>query len=233
MQVLAVESPQRDEIDSDVPLDLPARDDAAAPGRRDVHKAPLGQRAFCLALRFLLVLFRKDLQRGIVEGRIILRRALKSSTSQARIPTARSVAISLACRANPRLRKRARSAPASRSPSRRWHRENSEGLLAGLLQFGRADERIAQSVSGLQNRDDLLVSILNLDLRHEAGSGFRAAHRRLEDRLHAVGLGADPVDGRDLACRPRAVDVVADVRIGRREDDAAPSPSTGRSFCLR
>src|SRR5258708_360733 len=71
-------------------------------------------------------------------------------------------------------------------------------------------------MAGFQDRDDLFVPVGDLDLWHEFRIGLA-----LEDRLHAVCLAADAVDSYDLGTVRKLVDVVANVSVGRWEDNAA------------
>ncbi len=79
-----------------------------------------------------------------------------------------------------------------------------------------ADERIPQTMAGIEDGDHFLVAVEDLNLRHEARIG-----RFLEDRFDAVGLRAHAVDGGDLGAVGQRVDVVADIGVGRREDHPA------------
>ena len=54
----------------------------------------------------------------------------------------------------------------------------------------------------------------------------------LEDRLHPIGLGPDTVDRGDLGAVRQRIDVVADVGIGRWEDDA-PFTLDGQKLLLQ
>src|SRR5262249_32299843 len=80
----------------------------------------------------------------------------------------------------------------------------------------RPHDRIAEAVPSFEHGEDLLVAIFDFDLRDQCG-----VRLTLEERLHAIRLAPNAIDGDDLRPIGQLVDVVADVGICGGEDDAS------------
>src|SRR5262249_55967535 len=77
------------------------------------------------------------------------------------------------------------------------------------------NECIAESMAGFQNGNALVVSVSNVDLRHKLR--IRLA---LENRFDTVGLGAYAVDRDDFGSIRERVDIITNVGVGWRKNDA-------------
>src|SRR5271165_763583 len=154
--VLTLEPAQRDEIDRHIALDRPARDHSAMrSNRRHMNKAALRQRAFSLAFGLVLVVLGKDLKRGIVERRIVLRRPLEFThvpRADYRLDDARQLGLRLTRIPNSENER-------SRRESGDWGRvatdKTIERFLCGAWQiervaFRRSDDGVAKAVASLK-----------------------------------------------------------------------------------
>ena len=223
--LLAVELAQGHEIDRDGALNGAARDHAAmGAGRRHMNEPALRERALGPSLRLLLVFFRKDFQSRVIERWIILRRSMQLidiprandrlnqpgelGLRVARIPHAENK------RGRRKLRQRRRVAGVEK---------HLERVLRVVLQLGRANYGVAEPVTSFQYRGDLLVPVSNVDLRNELRQWIFVLSRLRgsENRLHAIGLGANTIDCGNLRAVRQRVDVVTDIGISRRKDHAA------------
>ena len=169
LRVFAVELAQRHEIDRDSALNGAARDHAAVgAGCRHMNEPALRERTLRPALCLLLVFIRKDFQSRVIERRIVLGRSMQlvhvprandrlNQPGQlglrvTRIPHAENK------RGRRKLRQRRRVAGVEKQLER---------LLRFVLQLGRANYGVAETMTSFQYRGDLLVPVSNVDLRNE------------------------------------------------------------------
>ena len=214
---VAAEAAQRHQIDGHGAADLAMdHDPAMLARRRDVHEAAL--RKPTLLIPFLLVLFRiaKHLERGIVDRRHVLCGPLEVvhiPGADDRLHDARQLGLRVA-RIPDTEHERGRRQPRDGGGVARVEKDG-EGGVGLFCQRRGADESIAQPVPGPENGDGPapVVPVGDRHLRHQGGVWLF-----LEHRLHAIGLGPHAVDGGDPGAVGKRVDVVADVRIGRREN---------------